>query len=239
MAKQAKATKSTGGDNFTRWLVIGMVTLVVATGAIFSVISQKSKANESFAALDGFKVTAPIATTVDAANGSSITFNTGASTSVDLWEDPQCPICNSFEKANGAYIDDLILSKKANVSFHVLSFLGEESVRAANALFCAADEGRYLDLHNALYLVQPDLENSGFFSTANLLKIASKINVDSTSFISCVKKGSKVKDVSAAYESMGKYNVKGTPTVFINGKLWERKNPTFLLSEFRTAVEAG
>ena len=46
MSKQAKAkTNNTGGgDKFTRWLVIGMVTLVVATGAIFSVISQKTKA---------------------------------------------------------------------------------------------------------------------------------------------------------------------------------------------------
>ena len=239
MAKQAKATKSTGGDNFTRWLVIGMVTLVVATGAIFSVISQKSKANESFAALDGFKPTSAIASTIDPVNGTSITFNTGAKTTVDLWEDPQCPICNSFEKANGAYIDDLILSKKANVSFHVLSFLGDESIRTANALYCAADEGRYLDLHNALYLVQPDLENSGFFSSTNILKIAAKINLDSASFITCVNKGTKINEVKAALDSMPKYNVKGTPTVFINGKLWERKNPTFLLSEFRTAVEAG
>ena len=46
MAKQAKAksTTNSGGDKFTRWLVIGMVTLVVATGAIFSVVSQKTKA---------------------------------------------------------------------------------------------------------------------------------------------------------------------------------------------------
>ena len=56
MAKQAKATKSSSGDNFTRWLVIGMVTLVVATGAIFSVVGQNSKANESFSILKDFKL---------------------------------------------------------------------------------------------------------------------------------------------------------------------------------------
>jgi protein-disulfide isomerase len=38
---------------------------------------------------------------------------------------------------------------------------------------------------------------------------------------------------------MGKYNVQGTPTVFFNGKLWERKNNAFLLEEFAAAFEAS
>ena len=65
MAKQAKATKSSGGDKFTRWLVIGMVTLVVASGAIFSVVGEKSKANESFAILSDFKPGPTVVSTVD------------------------------------------------------------------------------------------------------------------------------------------------------------------------------
>ena len=52
-------------------------------------------------------------------------------------------------------------------------------------------------------------------------------------------KVSKLDQVKAAYDSMTKYNVKGTPTVFINGKLWQRKNSAFVLDEFSAAVEAG
>ena len=239
MAKQAKATKASGGDNFTRWLVIGMVTLVVATGAIFSVVGQKNKANESFAALNGFKQGGAIAATVDPANGSGITLASTATKTIDLWEDPQCPICNNFEQANGAYIDELVRTNKAKVTYHVLSFLGNESISAANAEFCAADEGHYLDFHKAVYMVQPALENSGFWTSTNLLKIGKYVGLTSKSFTDCVNKASKLDQVKASYDSMPKYNVKGTPTVFINGKLWERKNSSFLLDEFRTAVEAG
>ena len=239
MAKQKKAVTPKSGDNFTRWLVIGMVVLVVATGAIFSVISQKAKAEESFAALKGFKPGPAITAKVDTANGSGILLDTGASKNLDLWEDPQCPICNDFEKANGAYIDDLVRNKKANVTFHVVSFIGDESVSAANAEYCAADEGHYLDFHKAVYLVQPALENSGFFTTKNLIKIGSNVGLTSQSFIDCVTKVSKLDQVKAAYDSMTKYNVKGTPTVFINGKLWQRKNSAFVLDEFSAAVEAG
>ena len=239
MAKQAKATKSSGGDNFTRWLVIGMVTLVVATGAIFSVVGQKSKANESFSILKDFKVGPTVASTVDDANGAGITFSNGAAKTIDLWEDPQCPVCNTFEQANGEFIDDLVRTKKANVVYHVVSFLGNESVSAANAAYCAAGEGRYLDFHKAMYLVQPVLENSGFYSTENLIKIGSYAGLTTSTFSDCVTKGSKLDKVRAAYESMTKYKVQGTPTVFFNGKLWERKNNAFLLEEFTAAFEAS
>ena len=239
MAKQTKATKSSGGDKFTRWLVIGMVTLVVATGAIFSVVGQKSKANESFSILKDFKVGPTVASTVDDANGAGITFSNGAAKTIDLWEDPQCPVCNTFEQANGEFIDDLVRTKKANVVYHVVSFLGNESVAAANAAYCAADEGRYLDFHKAMYLVQPVLENSGFYSTENLIKIGSYAGLTTSTFSDCVTKGSNLDKVRAAYESMTKYKVQGTPTVFFNGKLWERKNNAFLLEEFTAAFEAS
>jgi len=54
-----------------------------------------------------------------------------------------------------------------------------------------------------------------------------------------VNKGSKIDVVKANYDSMAKYGVQGTPTVFINGKLWERKSPDFNLAEFKAAVEAA
>ncbi len=235
MAKQqAKAQ-----DNTTRWIVISMVLLVVVTGVVFSLMGQNNKENASLAALDGTKLKPAVTSTIDPANGSAIVLNPGAATVIDVWEDPQCPVCKNFEDANGDYLESLIRDKKATVRFHVLSFLGDESVRAANASFCAADEGQYIDFHHALYAVQSPLENSGFWSNQKLIDIATKIGIKSTKFADCVNKGSKIELVKANYDSMGKYGVQGTPTVFINGKLWERKSPDFNLAEFKAAVEAA
>ena len=235
MAKQA--AKST--DNTTRWIVIGMVLLVVVTGVVFSLFSQNSKENASLAGLDGTTLKPAITSTIDTANGSPITFDNGAVTVIDVWEDPQCPVCKLFEDANGDYIESLIREKKATVRYHVLSFLGDESVRAANASFCAADEGQYLDFHHALYAVQSPLENSGFWSNETLVNIGKKIGISSKTFADCVTKGSKVEIVKANYDSMSKFGVQGTPTVFINGKKWERTQNEFSLEEFKAAVEAA
>jgi len=235
MAKQA--AKST--DNTTRWIVIGMVLLVVVTGVVFSLFSQNSKENASLAGLDGTTLKPAITSTIDTTNGSPITFDNGAVTVIDVWEDPQCPVCKLFEDANGDYIESLIREKKATVRYHVLSFLGDESVRAANASFCAADEGQYLDFHHALYAVQSPLENSGFWSNETLVNIGKKIGITSKTFADCVTKGSKVEIVKANYDSMSKFGVQGTPTVFINGKKWERTQNEFSLEEFKAAVEAA
>ena len=235
MAKQAAKT----ADNTTRWIVIAMVALVIVTGVVFSLFGQSDKSTASISALDGTKLKPAVTSTVDTVNGSAISFDNGAVTTIDVWEDPQCPVCKLFEDANGAYIESLVREKKANVRYHVLSFLGDESVRAANASFCAAAEGQFLDFHKAVYAVQSPIENSGFWSNETLVNMGKKIGITSTTFENCITKGSKVDLVQANYDSMSKFGVQGTPTVFINGKKWERTQNAFVLDEFKAAVEAG
>ena len=235
MAKQPAKS----ADNTTRWIVVAMVALVVVTGIVFSLFGQSDKTTASLSGLDGIKLKPAVTSTIDTANGSAISFDNGAATTIDIWEDSQCPVCKLFEDANGAYIESLIREKKANVRYHVLSFLGDESVRAANASFCAADEGQYLDFQKAIYAVQSTVENSGFWSNETLVEMGKKIGITSTKFEDCVTKGSKVDLVQANSESMSKFGVQGTPTVFINGKKWERTQNAFVLDEFKAAVEAG
>lgn len=235
MAKQAAKS----ADNTTRWIVVAMVALVVVTGVVFSLFGQTDKTTASLAGLDGIKAQSAVTSTIDVENGSSIAFDNGAATTIDVWEDPQCPVCKLFADANGQYLDSLVREKKANVRYHILSFLGDESVRTANASFCAADEGQYLDFHKAIYAVQSPVENSGFWSNETLVEIGKKIGITSTRFEDCVTKGSKVDLVQANSDSMSKYGVQGTPTVFINGKKWERTQNAFVLEEFKAAVEAG
>ena len=231
MAKQ----QAKSGDNVTRWIVIAMVSLVVVTGVVFSMMNQNNKESSALAALNDYKSKGTIVSTIDVDNGSAITFNSGLTKTVDVWEDPQCPACKSFEEVSGEYIDSLVRDKKATVRFHVLSFLGDESVRAANASFCAADEGQYLDFHKALYRVQSPLENSGFWSNETLIAIGKKVGITSEKFATCVTDGQKVDLVQANYESMSKYGVQGTPTVFIDGIKVSDPSPEGL----RAAIEGN
>ena len=245
MSKPKKnSVKSQGGDPFTRWLVIGMVTLVVVVGAVFSLTSENKAKDAAFIALNSFQSLGTLPATVDPAEGDGIVFNSGLPVKIDIFEDFQCPVCKLFEAPIGGYLTSLVTEKKAQVTYHPLSFLGngtreDESISASNAAYCAVDEDKFLDFHKALYEVQSQVENSGFLSTENLITIGKKIGITSSTFADCVTNRSKLVNVVAATESMNRYGVKGTPTTLINGKLWERQSPGFDLNEFKAAVEAA
>lgn len=227
------------GDKVTRWIVIGMVALVVVTAAVVSLFSQNSQTDEDLSALDGFTVGAPVQAVVSDADDKAIVFNQGAPLKLSIWEDFQCPVCKQFEAAIGSYVKELVRSGEAEVAFHTASFLGPESRRAANAGYCAASEGYFLDFHEAMYNIQSPVENSGFWNPNTLVKIGEKIGIESENFATCVREDANRQLVNTVAESMSKYGVEGTPTVFINGEEWKRTQAGFDLAEFQAAIEAA
>jgi protein-disulfide isomerase len=154
MEIRTMANQKPGKDNFTRNLVIAVVVGVVLIMLVPTLLSKKTDSS------------AKVPASVSADSGYGIVFNKDLSgvPVLDIYEDFQCPICAQFEKLQGDYIESLITAKKATVVYHTLSFLGPESVNAANAAACSADEGKFLQYHRALYANQPQ-ENTGVWST--------------------------------------------------------------------------
>ena len=245
MSKAKKnSVKTQSGDPFTRWLVVGMVALVVAVGAFFFFTTENKESNASLVALDNFSPIGDYEAVVDPAQGDGIVFNAGLPLKINVFEDFQCPSCKFFEDPIGPYLTSLITEKKAEVVYHPLSFLGngqkeDESIAASNAAYCAVDEAKFLDFHKALYDVQSTVQNSGFLNDKNLIAIGKKVGISSQEFSDCITNKSKLVNVAASTDSMTRYEVRGTPTTFINGKLWERQSPGFDLNEFKAAVEAA
>ena len=245
MSKAKKnSVKTQSGDPFTRWLVVGMVALVVAVGAFFFFTTENKESNASLVALDNFSPIGEYEAVVDPAQGDGIVFNAGLPLKINVFEDFQCPSCKFFEDPIGPYLTSLITEKKAEVVYHPLSFLGngqkeDESIAASNAAYCAVDEGKFLDFHKALYDVQSTVQNSGFLNDKNLIAIGKKVGISSQGFSDCITNKSKLVNVAASTDSMTRYGVRGTPTTLINGKVWERQSPNFDVNEFKAAVEAA
>jgi hypothetical protein len=75
--------QKSGGDKITRYIVIGMVTLVVAVGVIFSLVGNKSSGS------------AQIPPSASKSEGNGVVFNselTGVPV-VDIWEDFMSSLC--------------------------------------------------------------------------------------------------------------------------------------------------
>lgn len=103
-----------------------------------------------------------------------------------------------------------------------MSFIGDESVRAAQAAMCAADQNLFWQLHSTLYLNQPQTERSGEWSNDRLKAIAAKVNgMDTAAFNTCLDSGKHAQDVSSEQASGQNSGVQSTPTFFINGKPYQ------------------
>lgn len=203
-----------------------MVVFVVAVGVIFSVMGNRAPGVGS------------TPSSVSTADGYGITFNADlkGKPTIDLWEDFQCPVCKQFELANGSYIQQLVAKKKAKVVYHLLSFVGPESVLAANAAACAADENKFLPFHAYLYGTQ-GTENSGAWSNAGLISAGAGVGLTDSKFKKCVNNGTYSSWVTKIANDGQDKKINATPTVFINGKEIDRKTQYFDPVAFAAAVE--
>jgi len=218
---------ASGGDKGTRNLVIAMISFIVVVGVVFSIISSRSNS------------TAAIPATVSEADGYGIVLNPDNTPKIDVYVDYQCPACRMFEIINGGYLNEVIAQKKAKVVFHPMTFIGPESVLAANAAACAADENKFVDMNLALFQNQSESENSGKWSKEFLVQLGKSIGITSGTFKTCVNDGKYIKWTSNVAAASAKADVNGTPTIFVNGKQLDRNTEYGDQAKFRAALAAG
>lgn len=216
-----------GPDKGTRNLVIAMVAFIMAVGIIFSFISNRASSNFAIPAA------------VSEADGYGIVLNPTATPTIDVWVDYQCPACRTFEVLNGGYLNEIIAQKKAKVVFHPLTFIGAESIIAANAAACAADENKFVDMNLALFQNQGSSENSGRWQGDAMLAIGESIGIKSDSFKECVREGNYVKWTRNVTDASASKNVNSTPTIRINGKDLDRNTEYGDPVKFKAALAAG
>lgn len=221
MAQQSG--KSGGG---LRGLVLGMIVFVVASGVAFSFISNKSNSH------------AKTPSAVSQTDGYGIVFNPTGSPTIDIWEDFQCPVCAKFESINHSYIESLARGKKVKVVYHPLSFIGPESILAANAGGCAAEEGKFLEFHQSVYMNQP-AENSGAINATWLQLLGAGAGIKSNKYINCVTKGSYYDWVKNVAADGAKNNINSTPTVKVNGKELDRATQYMDSAAFKKALTSA
>lgn len=191
-----------------------MVALVVVVGAGISIFNNTSK-----------KV-AVLPSAASVKDGYGIVFNDGLTPVIDVWADFQCPSCKAFESTNGAAIKALVVEKKAKVVFHPLSFLGPESVYAANGAGCASDQGKFLEFYEIMYANQP-AENSGAWNNEGVIATAAAAGVTGPEFEACVNKGKYADWVGNVGSEGSKQSINSTPTVLINGKEIDRASGAY------------
>ena len=108
---------------------------------------------------------------------------------------------------------------KVRFVYRHLTILGPESLLAAIASECAAEQGRFWEYHDLLFRRWAG-ENVGSFSEPNLLRYAADIGLETGPFTECLQERRYVEKVRRDFEDARALGVRATPTLFINGKMY-------------------
>jgi len=109
---------------------------------------------------------------------------------------------------------------KVRFAFRHFAFIGEESRWAAEASECANEQGRFWDYYDKLFEEQAG-ENVGAYSKENLKRFAAELGLDTEQFNQCLDSGKYREKVRQETLEGRRAGVRGTPTIFVNGKLIE------------------
>ncbi len=134
-----------------------------------------------------------------------------------VYEDPQCPYCRKFERANVDLFRAGIKSGNLAVEYRMRAMLGPESVRACNALALAAESRHFDDLRADLFAHQPE-EQTGGFTTEDLLAAGQRAGITDEDFADGVREERYVAWVRATESQFQIQDPDGTPVLYLDGQ---------------------
>ena len=149
-------------------------------------------------------------------NGSPILGSESAPITIVEFGDYQCEACYAwFHNTRDTLIDNYVETGKAKLIFVDLPFLGRDSPTAAQASYCAEDQGQYWEYHTMLYTFQDGHPDSGWADRDRLNSFAFSLDMDIDEFNECMDSSKYKKRVKANYDEAVKNNVQSTPTFII------------------------
>jgi len=178
--------------------------------------------------------------TINTAMGSPLLGSQSAPITIVEFGDYQCPNCKAwFETTKPALIENYINSGKVNLVYLDLAFLGRDSIPAAEATYCAEDQGKYWEYHGLLYSSQTGIDD-GWANSERLKAFAFNLELDMDLFNSCIDSGKYTKRVQFNIKEANKSGAQGTPTFFIinsNGEQQKIGGPQ-PYSVFKNAIDS-
>ncbi|GAA2521222.1 MULTISPECIES: DsbA family protein [Streptomyces] len=185
-------------------------------------------------------------------NGTTVVIGkSDAKKTLELYEDPRCPVCATFEQNVGKTIEKDVEDGKYKIRFVGASFLdrnltGEGSKNALSALGAALNVGpeAFLAYKSALYSAEyhPQESEDKFKDDSYLIEIANTVDAlkDNKQFQTDVKDGTYDKWALEMSETFDNSDVRGTPTLMMDGEKLtgsDGKNAPMTADEFKAAID--
>ena len=132
------------------------------------------------------------------------------------YSDFQCPYCRIFyERTETALMEQYVETGKAYFVYRsVGGFIGPESRDAAEASYCAGDQGKFWEMHDILFSNQTG-ENVGAYDSRRLELMADEIGLDRSLYDDCMSSGKYSDLVEQDAKDATAAGIQATPSFLI------------------------
>jgi len=192
-------------------ILLAIFAVMIVSVALYasSYYSQLMEMQEKRMSMSGQN--APINLT----SGSPVLGSASAPITIVEFGDYQCEACyHWYHNTRADIIDNYIETGKVNLVFIDLPFLGRDSITAAQATYCADDQGKYWEYHETLYNFQETIDN-GWASKDRLVSFAFNLDMNMDEINDCMDSSKYAKRVKANYDESQRFGAEATPTFLI------------------------
>jgi protein-disulfide isomerase len=139
---------------------------------------------------------------------------------IEEFSDFQCPFCKRFWQETEAQVEDAyVKTGKVQLTYRSAGNWvslnsgsgGVESQDSAMAAYCAGDQNKFWQMHDALFSNNRDVEEQGSFAPRRLQEIAQSIGLDMNAYNSCVSSGKYLDQVNKDFADAKAAGITGTP----------------------------
>jgi len=205
--RQARREQIRKKEQRSRYLTIGVVTIVALLFGFVFIYPNFKPTGEVF---DAPQITR-----------TQVDFNTtgdpNAPIRIDEYSDFQCPFCRRFfENTEEQLVSQYVDAGVVYFVYHSFGdFIGPESANAAEAAYCAGDQGKFWEMHDIIFTNQTG-ENVGAFSDRRLMAFGEKLELDMDAYRTCYNNGTYASMVDDDAKSGVKANVTATPSFILS-----------------------
>ena len=160
---------------------------------------------------------------VDLSQASPVFGDVDADVTIMEFGDYQCPNCKKwFLNTKPDIVENFIETGMVNLYFVDLAFLGDDSLPASAATYCAEEQGLYWEYHSHLYSNQRRID-SGWAGLSSLHTYAEVLGLDKDAFSNCMESGKYNESVVFNLEEGINNGVKATPSFIVVGPDGEKE----------------
>jgi protein-disulfide isomerase len=144
----------------------------------------------------------------------------GAPVQIHVFSDYMCPGCAHW----AGRIEPMLKAEFVTTGKVLLTYYDyplpnhRHSFVAARAARCAGDQGRFWEYHDHLFGTQQVWSFGQSTPTSHFMEIANTVTLDQRQFESCLRSNQHADVVTANLRLGETLGVRGTPTVFLNGR---------------------